>query len=870
MEIEDIQKELQRRFARPLPEYYERHIIFWQDPEGEFKEDIDGIELKDAKILKLTGRNGFEAKKLLTHDDLESNYLVYVPFAYESQEDDWLLDIELYSQPAFRADLLSIWMSEMHVPEFEEYRQLMHKYRKFFQAKERRQKFCALMDGRYTPAAFMLGLMAASVGAADREPGEILRTVLRGGYDMKKNTAYAKLESYALAPVFWQMAYQASGYDEGSDHDLSRLLLHIFIQAASRNLAGKVFEDINPHAVTQQQGTYCYDFVSEWQHGTKEEEFYPVSHYVETTLSVAGRLSKLPVEGMIHLDIFPCVDEVILQKVMQEVIDNLIDAKRIREIVEERRTLSWYARTEAFYDGLLSIADMIEFSREHAMGFHQAKPFDVWKSYTEDYYRMDAAYRSFHVAFARSLGEQKHERLDDLYKLLAEQVENEYANGYLAELAENWTHVCAHDLEKFGFIQEVPKQESFYQSKVRAAQNRIFVIISDGMRYEVAATLAKELEQEIPSEVKLSSCQAIFPAITKFGMAALLPHQELSLKVGESHYAVLADGKSTEAGSPRENLLRAANPNSVVLKAEKIIGSKRAERNEMMKGMEVVYIYHDMIDSTGHSSGSKVFSACREAIDEIKNLVRIIVNDYNSVSICITADHGFLYTYKPLKEDDKVEHGVGKADALDIDRRYVLAKKGAAPAHLMPVKFLQGKTEYEGYVPKETIRLKIKGAAMNYVHGGVSLQEMVVPVVEFKHVRSDSVVYRRHSELFAMQPVELHLLTATRTVSNMSLSLKFYQAKPVGNGWRPATYDICFTDAQGNEISDVQRVIADKTSLDNTERTYGCQFNLKAGDYTHKRGCYLVIRNAENHDIVEKEPMEIEIAFEKGEFDFFS
>ena len=188
----------------------------------------------------------------------------------------------------------------------------------------------------------------------------------------------------------------------------------------------------------------------------------------------------------------------------------------------------------------------------------------------------------------------------------------------------------------------------------------------------------------------------------------------------------------------------------------------------------------------------------------------------------------------------------------------------------MPVKFLQGKTEYEGYVPKETIRLKIKGAAMNYVHGGVSLQEMVVPVVEFKHVRSDSVVYRRHSELFAMQPVELHLLTATRTVSNMSLSLKFYQAKPVGNGWRPATYDICFTDAQGNEISDVQRVIADKTSLDNTERTYGCQFNLKAGDYTHKRGCYLVIRNAENHDIVEKEPMEIEIAFEKGEFDFFS
>ena len=42
------------------------------------------------------------------------------------------------------------------------------------------------------------------------------------------------------------------------------------------------------------------------------------------------------------------------------------------------------------------------------------------------------------------------------------------------------------------------------------------------MRYEVAATLAQELERDIPSEVQLTSCQSMFPSITKFGMAALL------------------------------------------------------------------------------------------------------------------------------------------------------------------------------------------------------------------------------------------------------------------------------------------------------------------------------------------------------------
>ena len=53
-------------------------------------------------------------------------------------------------------------------------------------------------------------------------------------------------------------------------------------------------------------------------------------------------------------------------------------------------------------------------------------------------------------------------------------------------------------------------------------------------------------------DVKVSSMQGIFPTITKFGMAALLPHKELSveLKSGKTErLAVLADGQSTEANN---------------------------------------------------------------------------------------------------------------------------------------------------------------------------------------------------------------------------------------------------------------------------------------------------------------------------------
>ena len=149
MKLEDIIQELDRRFDLPLREYYERRIIFWQDPEGEFREEIASVKLQNAKVLVLTGRNAFLAKKLLSHDDLTSNYLVYVPFAYERQEDNWLLDLELMSD-SFRADLVSMWMSEMKMPDEMQYRKLFKKYRKFFNAAVRREKFAVMMAGRYS------------------------------------------------------------------------------------------------------------------------------------------------------------------------------------------------------------------------------------------------------------------------------------------------------------------------------------------------------------------------------------------------------------------------------------------------------------------------------------------------------------------------------------------------------------------------------------------------------------------------------------------------------------------------------------------------------------------------------------------------
>jgi len=172
------------------------------------------------------------------------------------------------------------------------------------------------------------------------------------------------------------------------------------------------------------------------------------------------------------------------------------------------------------------------------------------------------------------------------------------------------------------------------------------------LRYPVAVSLAQQLKIETQSKVEISYCQSIFPSITKFGMAALLPHKQLSVVEKNGMLLVFADGLSTE--SPyRDKILKLANSKSVALKYKDIVELKRAERQELVKGMEVVYIYHDKIDETSHTSEKLVFSVCDEVISEIKNMIRIICNEFGGTRVLITSDHGFLYAAKPLVEMGK-------------------------------------------------------------------------------------------------------------------------------------------------------------------------------------------------------------------------
>lgn len=864
MDTDKTNQDLNRRFAAPLPEFYQRRIIFWYDEEGEFEEKLDEIVLDDAKLIVVTGSNNFEIKKLLSFDDQRSNYLVYSPITYEKPDDNWLIDIELYSE-VFRADLISIWMDEMEITSNLALRKQVKAYRKFFNAKERRRKV-ELLAKIETPVQLHLSVMTVICDLKNTRPNNILRTVFRAGLDIETNDIYKEFLNYGVKDAFWAMAAQGSGYRE-EEKDLGRFAIHMLLTATTRTIKNDYLAGLEGFISIPHQA-YCYDFISEWLHSQDSHQLYKIARYVEEEARLIDRFEKLEIEDVIDTECFPCINECILKKLMVEIKDHRITVERIMTTVEKRRTYVWYDAVENYYDGILQVANMQAFFEEHSAGFHIIDPRDVWKEYSENYYRMDTYYRLFHLCFTKSL-KASNPVLDDLFKHVMEKVEGLYGHWFLGQLGDNWSDACAKELAEHGHILKLPQQEAFYKNKIKFANTKMFVIISDALRYEVAVSLTEQLRRETQSKVELDSCQGIFPTITKFGMAALLPHKELSLELKNGKISILADGQSTDSNN-REKVLKLANPKSVVLKYMDIIGMKRAERSALVKGKEVVYIYHDTIDAASHTSDNMVFGACDDAINDIKNLVRIIVNEFGGINIIITADHGFLYSYSPLKEDDKVDKTSFNQQDVEYGRRYAMMERGAKPDYLLPVKLLGGNTQYDGFTPRENIRIKMSGGGLNFVHGGISLQEMVVPVIDYRFLRSASKEYQKNRKKYDTKPVVVNLLSASRKISNMIFSLNFYQKEAVADNRQAATYELYFIDSNDKQISDVARIIADKTSDNSQDRTFRCAFNLKPLKYENTATYYLIIADETGMQMPQREEFQIDIAFALDDFDFFS
>ncbi len=859
MSKDSINQTLKARFAAPLKDFYTRRIIFWQDPEREFEPMLEELDLPDVKILKLTGSNNFIAKKTLLADDPDSNYLVYNPIRYEKITDNWLLDVELMNEE-FRADLLSMRMQALNMAPTPELRKAMRAYSRFFDSKERTNKLLAFKSSYAGVSQLHIDVLAVLAGSkANSAPG-VIRALLNAGLNPDENNTLANIRKFGSEEILWRLIYSYTGYIYDEKEDLTALAAHILLTALSVTLDAALPANLRKY-ISAANGQLCYDLVYDWMHSEQDDEIYEIARVVEETLNLADQFDGMEVSSLLDSECFPCINECILRHYMAEISENVIKADDIIATVEKRRTLKWYKRVRYYYDGLLQIAQMQQFYHRNIQGFPIGVHTQLWKEYCGNFCRMDHYYRMFHTAFSKSLKESSTV-LEDLYKGVAEYVENLYKNWYLKELSSQWTKLTCDELAQSAKLPGILQQTEFYNHYVRPAalQGRTYVIISDALRYEVAVDLTGQLLRETKGSAKISAVQAAFPSATQFGMAALLPHRSLTL---ENNGKVLCDGMPTDGTENRRKILDAAHPGDVAVAYKMLLTMTKAEHDALVGNAQVVYIYHNTIDAAGDKAATedRVFEACEDAIVEIKNLVKRITSIFRGTNILITADHGFLYSYKPLEELDKTEKSCICGDIVDLDRRYVLVSGACTAEHMLKIPMDHLNSQLSGFTPLGNIRIRKAGGGMNYVHGGISLQECVVPVIEFKNLRSNSRAF------VDVRKAELQLISQSRKISNSIFTLDFYQKEPVGGKIAGAEYEIYMADASGKVVSDRQTIIADKTSTNGAERLFRGRFTLKSIAFKKTDTYYLTVAEKGTANVADRIEYTIDIAF-VNDFDF--
>lgn len=866
MSIESIKNSLIERFQKPLEEYYTRRIVFWEDAAGAFASEVDGLEIEGVKILKLTGKNYFKAKKILLHDDKDSNYLVYDPCCYPNEEEDYLYSVKRYSGEIFFADKLSMQMEEFGIVSTPEMREALKCYPRFFDNKERTDKLKAIGKRFERVYDLHLGILCALCSGCAFSLQDVITTVIMEGTEESDNKYYEQIEKFGNTDVFWSLVQNATGYivNPGADN-LSELIAHLFFTAAyqSLNISLSRFQQY----IATKYVSFCYGLIHDMIATQNEKRVFALCEEVEERFSVETVLAAADIAQIAECDVFPCINKILLMHYLEEIKENVINAEDILKTIEKRKSVKWFDSSAVYFDCLAQLANMQLFYQRWAGTFHEVDPECVWELYTSELSKMDMYYRHFHTAFTKSL-QLSFIDVEDELKSAAEVAEQLYQNWFLKELTAMWLNAADDYLLDYRKA-DIDRQISFYQDFVKQEKGNqsVFVIISDALRYEVAVELSTALEENCRGRTRLQSMKSVFPSITSFSMAALLPGKSKQVNNGE----ILIDSMPCKTTEQRKTVLCQADSASTAVQYKDFIAMKKQERNALITGNNVIYIYHNAIDAIGDKAPTetKVFEACDEAIHELQNLVKVITGLRSSAKILITADHGFLYTYLPLIESQKISKS-SLGNLIASGRRFIVGDEQTNDALLQRVQ-MEINSENDdliGFTPRDTVRLKQPGGGENYVHGGASMQEMCVPVISFKSVRADSKQFMKNKAKFEMQAVEITPLSTTKRITNMIFTMNFLQLQPVGQNRKAATFEVCFTDAFGTKISDVQRIVADKSSPEAPDRQFRSRFNLKSQKYDKNDHYYLIVTD-ENQNEVLKEAFQIDIPFAVDDFGFF-
>ncbi|MGO3778006.1 MAG: BREX-1 system phosphatase PglZ type A [Canibacter sp.] len=742
-DLTSVQDALQNRLAT-------QRVVFWHDPTDEYTADLDALDLGAVSVIRVQD-DEFGVKSTILADHT-AKYLVYRSGVIPHGTANWLLDLEL-AYGVFTADRTSMLQQELGLSD-PALMPVIEEHQKFFAANSRKLALVKLLNDGDDVALLRAKMCQVLVKASGNKLTDIVRELLVENA-AGKHAKFDDLVTFGLSQFFWDGLASIYKY-ESTTPTIDDFVLWMFSRA---------IEDFSSTTPDEFRNIRS-DFNALRYDVRTQDVMTTLASRASDALDVKTRIEHRDYRELAKITIFEEIDRKVIVDLAAAVATQSVTPREVADIVRQRQHSLWSAKYTKLYKAIQSASELLT---EIAGLPHAIATAAVGlEKYQSDWFRIDQHYRWFTYA---------HQTADFQKPLeaLKAEVDKQYANKYLYDFGGRWQQALEplSDWKSPALAPQAKFYDRHVAPVVKDGRTKVVVIISDGMRYEVAEELASTVRGENRFVASLSAVLGSLPSYTQLGMASLLPQSSLELDpVG---MPVLADGKPTNGTANRDKILQSVKGHAIT--AAQVLAMTGSELRELYTKHQIFYVYHDRIDAAGDSASTErtVFEAAEETLRELLQLVKKWTNA-NATNILITADHGFLYQDIPLEQAYYLSESPQGDAVTKTNRRYALGKSLKPSPSFMTFTSAQAGLvgDIDIQIPKSIHRIPQPGAGTRYVHGGASLQEIVVPVITVNKKRKSDV---RH--------VNVDLMPETDKITTGQLAVKLLQREAVTDKIRP-------------------------------------------------------------------------------------
>jgi uncharacterized protein (TIGR02687 family) len=795
---------------------FERHrIVFWYNTDSALRQNFELIEIPGVVKIELAN-NEFGVKYRILRLEPDQKFLLYHEGPRPPDVENWLLDVFL-AQGEFRAGQTGLWLAELGLGL--EFTDVVQNHSTFFEAARRREALKSLIKPDDTARDIRLKMLAVCSGVDPHMNFVLMQLFMEcaeGKQDRIKLIARCQLDTF-----LWEQVKRIYGYkaDKPGIQDLSLEIFRTSFAMATGNKS----------PLTREAMVFLKSWMDSNRYNTSFEYF---SKEAEKVLGIEQSIANEDFSKFIELDYFRCIDRKIISDTVDAVTKRTVSSNDVCQWVRQRRCLHWYKDFEHIYEAIACAAQFL--NHLHKTSLSMESLADGVRRYSQRWFRIDQLYREYIFHF------RKCNESTFLFELTS-QIENLYNTKYLLAVNDQWQFFV--DNAKNWSAPPIHRQDEFYELFVAPflrRDNKVFVIISDALRYEVAEELSRRITAKDRYEAEIEPLLSMLPSYTQLGMAALLPHQKIELTTDDSG-TVIVDAQSSQGTPNRTKILNAFHKehNACAITANDFLAMPREGDQgyrAFFRKYDVVYIYHNRIDAVGgkRDTEESTFDASEQALSELEKLIKKLASA-NATNMLVTADHGFIYQHRPIEESDFSNVEPEGERIFMRDRRFVLGaglKQQTGMRKFTSCEVgLDGDVEIQ--IPKSINRLRLRGSGSRFVHGGASLQEVVIPVVKINK--------KRQSDLSV---VDIELFRgASSVISSGQLTVTLYQSSPASDKVRPRLLNAGIFNMEGELISDSHDIIFDFTSENPRERETRVTFTLsRKADEENNRDVILKLR----------------------------